>query len=82
MDIYPNLSIPVLESFAITPSEEKVLGTVCLSSPLCLDISGVFCLYHLVPETGGIVPVINTEKSLPVPVRHCLRKQEKEEKEF
>lgn len=57
----------------MTQTEEIVLGTVRLSSPLCLDVSEFFCLNHLVPVTGGIVPVINIEKRLPVPGRHCLR---------
>lgn len=57
----------------MTQTEEIMLGTVCLCSPLCLDVSEVFCLNHLVPVTGEIVPVINTEKRLPVPVGHCLR---------
>lgn len=61
----------------MNPTEENVLGIVCLNSPLCLDVFEVFCLNHLVPETGEIVP----EKRLPVPVRHCLRLRKREKKE-
>lgn len=60
---------------------ERGLGTVGLNSAMCLNISEVFCLYHLVSETGGVVPITrpaNTEKSSLL----CLRKQQEEEKEF